>query len=128
VIYNNKSKRACTYIFTSTGTNYSAEDEPVGGLPAELLLVDVAAEQLDVATAAVEVLLVLHGELQHQGLVLIAELRVLRRDGVEPVVLRRLDACARSQKQRNVLISNSAYGEQNKTKPNPATLKTKILL
>jgi hypothetical protein len=76
-----------------TRTRNCDKDEPVGGLATELLLVDVTAEQLDVAAAAVELLLVLDGELQHQGLVLVAELRVLRRDGVEPVVLRGLDAC-----------------------------------
>jgi hypothetical protein len=82
-----------------TRTRNCDKDEPVGGLATELLLVDVAAEQLDVAATAVELLLVLDGELQHQGLVLVAELRVLRRDGVEPVVLRGLDACAGLQKQ-----------------------------
>jgi hypothetical protein len=82
-----------------TRTRNCDKDEPVGRLATELLLVDIAAEQLDVAAAAVELLLVLDGELQHQGLVLVAELRVLRRDGVEPVVLRGLDACARLQKQ-----------------------------
>ena len=49
---------------------------PVRCVPTEFLLVYITTQQLDVTATAVKLLLVLHRELQHQGLILTAELRV----------------------------------------------------
>ena len=46
-----------------------AEHDVVGALTVHVRLVELAVEKLDVATAAVDVLLVLHSELDHQRLV-----------------------------------------------------------
>ena len=53
----------------------------------EFLLVNITSKQLDVTTTTDKLLLMIHRELQHECLLLVAELRVLRRDGIEPVVL-----------------------------------------
>ena len=50
---------------------------PVRCVPTEFFLVYITTQQLDITTTAVQLLLVLHRELQHQGLILAAELRVL---------------------------------------------------
>jgi hypothetical protein len=49
--------------------------------------------QLDVATAAVQGLLVLHGVLKHKGLSLVVEVRGLGRDVVPAVVCGCLNTC-----------------------------------
>ncbi len=53
--------------------------------------IEGAVKELGVATAAVDVLLVLDGELQHQGLVLVGEGLELGGGGVELGVLAGLD-------------------------------------
>lgn len=58
-----------------------------------VLLAQASWEELDVAPAAVDVLLVLHRELHHQRLVAVAEGLEARREGVETGVLARLDPC-----------------------------------
>lgn len=60
-----------------------------------VLLVDVGGEELDVAAAAVDALLVLHGELDDKRLVLVVEVIEAGRHGVEAGVLARLQTCAR---------------------------------
>lgn len=63
-----------------------------------VLLVEAGGEQLDVASATVDALLVLHGELDDQRLALVAEVIETGRQGVETGVLARLKTCG--QKQR----------------------------
>ena len=53
------------------------QSSPVWRVPTKFLLIDIATKQFHIATTAVELLLVLHRELQHQCLVLVAELGVL---------------------------------------------------
>ena len=59
-----------------------------------VLGVQAAVEDLGVAAAAVDVLLVLDGELEDQRLVAVGEGLELGREGVELGVLARLDALA----------------------------------
>jgi hypothetical protein len=57
--------------------NNIVQSLPVRCVSTKFLLVYITTtQQLDVATTAVKLLLVLHRELQHQGLILVAELRV----------------------------------------------------
>lgn len=46
---------------------------PVGGVAPEVLLVDGALQELDVAATTVQILLVLHLELEHQILPLVVK-------------------------------------------------------
>lgn len=55
-----------------------------------VLLVDVGGEQFNVATAAVDALLVLHGKLDDERLVLVVEVIEAGRQGVEAGILARL--------------------------------------
>lgn len=68
-----------------------AEHDVVLGVAVHVLLAQASWEELDVAPAAVDVLLVLHRELHHQRLVAVAEGLEARREGVETGVLARLD-------------------------------------
>lgn len=52
-----------------------------------VLLVQGAVEHLEVATTTVDVLFVLHGELHHQGLALVAEGIKLGRQAIEACIL-----------------------------------------
>merc|ERR1719167_879677 len=69
-----------------------AEHDIVGALAVHVSLVELAVEELDVATAAVDVLLVLDGELDHQGLVHVRHWREGGAHAVEPCVLACLSA------------------------------------
>lgn len=64
-----------------------------------VLLVDVGGEQLNVAAAAVDALLVLHGELDDEGLVLVVEVTEAGRHGVEAGVLACLQTCKKNQEE-----------------------------
>lgn len=66
--------------------------EQVRGFAVHVLLVEGAVEHLEVAAATVNVLLVLHCELHHQGLVLVAEWLKLGRQAVEACVLEKSDS------------------------------------
>ena len=59
-----------------------------------VLGVQAAVEQLGIATAAVDVLLVLDGELEDQGLVAVREGLELSGEGIELGILAGLDALA----------------------------------
>lgn len=63
------------------------------------LLVDVGGEQLDVAAAAVDALLVLHGELDDEGLVLVVEVTEAGRQGIEAGILACLQTCKKIKKR-----------------------------
>lgn len=67
------------------------------------LLVDVGGEQLDVAAAAVDALLVLHGELDDEGLVLVVEVTEAGRQGVEAGILACLQTCKKSRRDYQVI-------------------------
>ena len=60
-------------------------------------LVEVGGEDLDVASPAVYLLLVLHRELDHQGLALVAKGLEAGGHGVETSVLARLDPLTQKQ-------------------------------
>ena len=53
----------------------------------ESLLVNASGEKLKVSTSAVKFLLVLQAVLKDEGLILIAELFVVSRDGIETIIL-----------------------------------------
>ena len=74
-----------------------AEHDVVRALPVHVLGVQTGRDQLDVASAAVDVLFVLHLELNHQILPLVAERVELGGDRVEPGILGRLDSCKGKQ-------------------------------
>lgn len=78
------------------------EHEVVDRVSVHLLLVEAGGEQLDVAPPTVDALLVLHAELDHQGLVFIAEVIKTGRGGVEASVLTRLQTCG--ENTRVILI------------------------
>ena len=59
----------------------------VWGLAMHVLLVQCGGEDLGIATSAVNVLLMLHCELDNKGLVLVTELVKLGRDTVETGIL-----------------------------------------
>lgn len=59
----------------------------VNRVSVHVLLVDVGGEQLNVAATAVDALLVLHGKLDDEGLVLIIEVIEAGRQGVEAGIL-----------------------------------------
>lgn len=71
--------------------NVRSEHDVVGRVSVQVLLVEVGRVELDVATAAVDLLLVLHCELNDQRLALVRERLEFGRDAVEARVLRRLD-------------------------------------
>jgi len=71
-----------------------AEHDVVLRVTMHVLLVEVTGEHFDVATAAVDLLFMLHAELNHEILALIAERLVeLCRDCVEPRILCCLQTC-----------------------------------
>lgn len=57
-----------------------------------VLLAQARGEELDITTTTVNILLVFHRELHHQGLVLVAEGVKAGRQGVETGILARLEA------------------------------------
>lgn len=65
----------------------------VDRISVHVLLVEVGGEQLNVAAATVDALLVLHGELDDERLVLVVEVIEAGRQGVEAGVLARLQSC-----------------------------------
>lgn len=67
------------------------EHDVVFGVSMHVCLVEVSGEQLDVASPAVDVLLVLHSELDHQGLSLVAEGLKASRRRVEVGILAGLE-------------------------------------
>lgn len=56
--------------------NNIVQSLPVRCVSTKFLLVYITTHQLDVITTMVKLLLMLHRELQHQGIILVAELRV----------------------------------------------------
>jgi len=69
-----------------------AEHDLVRRLAVHVGLVQGAVEQLHIAAAAVDVLLVLHGELHHEGLALVGEAIEFAAGRVESGILRGLNA------------------------------------
>jgi len=72
--------------------NVRPEHDQVVRVAAQLLLLQAGRVQLDVAAAAVDLLLVLHRELHDERLARVREGRELGADAVEARVLARLDA------------------------------------
>lgn len=69
----------------------ATEHDVVVRVSMHVCLVEVRGEQLDVASPAVDVLLVLHSELDHQGLSLVAEGLKASRRRVEVGILAGLE-------------------------------------
>lgn len=67
-----------------------AEHDLIGGLAVHVLLLQLAVKHLHVSATAVNVLLVLHGELHHQGLAGIGESIELSGESVETRIFRSL--------------------------------------
>lgn len=67
------------------------EHNLVRALAMHVLLFERAIEYLDVSTTAVNVLLMLDGELNNEGIILIAKWSELFTESIKPRVLRRLD-------------------------------------
>lgn len=80
-----------------------------------LLLVEARGEQLDVASPAVDALLVLDGELDDERLTLVAEVVEAVRGSVEAGVLARLQTCGEreeSQRHASALTKTSFTAER----------------
>ena len=78
-------------LLSSRSTDIRPKHNIVGRLSMHVLLVHTTIEELDISTSAVDVLLVLHRELDDQRLVLVGDRGVLGRDGIELGVLRGLE-------------------------------------
>lgn len=78
-------------LLGSRTANVGAEHNFVGGVAVHLCWLEFAVKDLNVATTAVDVLLMLDGELDDQGLSLIAEGLELARESVEASVFRGLE-------------------------------------
>jgi len=79
---------------TGTGKQFSSihtEHDFIRGFTVHFRWLQIAVEQLDVSTAAVDVLFVFDGVLYDQVFAVVAERRELLGQRVEPGVLRRLD-------------------------------------
>lgn len=81
-----------TYLLGTRSANIWSKHNLVGTLAMHVLLFELAVEDLNVTPAAINVLLVLHRELHHEVLALVAEGLELARNRVEPRVLTSLDA------------------------------------
>lgn len=87
------ARRQTPLLAPTRTTHIGSEHDRVLRIASELGLVQTRRKQLDVRTTAVNVLLVLGGELQNQVLVLIVEHIVhLRRVAIETSILRSLDS------------------------------------
>ncbi len=82
-------------FFGSRSTDVWAEHDQVGSLSVHVLRVKGTVKQLDVSTPTVNILLMLHRELENERLLLIRELWELGGNGVEVGILRSLDSCGR---------------------------------
>lgn len=78
-------------LLGSGTANVGAEHDFVGGVAVHLRWHEIAVKHLHVSTAAVNVLLVLDGELDDQGLTLIAEGLEFARESVEASIFRGLE-------------------------------------
>ena len=74
-------------LLSSRSTDIRTKHNIIRRLSVHILLVHTTVKHLDVSTSTVNVLLVLHRELNNQRLVLVADGGVLGRDGVELGVL-----------------------------------------
>ena len=74
-------------LLSSRSTDIRTKHNIIRRLSMHILLVHPTVKHLDVSTSTVNVLLVLHRELNNQRLVLVADGGVLGRDGVELCVL-----------------------------------------
>lgn len=63
-----------------------------------VLLVEARGEQLNVASATVNALLMFHGELDDERLALVADVIKTGRQGVEAGILARLKTCGKMQR------------------------------
>lgn len=79
--------KTCSYLLGARTADVRAEHDLIRALSVHVLLVELAIKDLHISTSAVNVLLMLHRELYHQGLSLIAEGLELAREGVEPGIL-----------------------------------------
>ena len=87
---------------------------PVRSVSTKFHLVNIITEKLHVTTTTVKLLLVLDRELEHKGLVLVAELGELSWNGVESVVLASLNTCERERERER----ESDHCNMNKTRTN----------
>jgi hypothetical protein len=78
-------------LLGSRTANVGAKHDFIGGVAVHLSWHKITVENLHVATAAVNVLLVLDGELDDQGLSLIAEGLEFARESVEASIFRGLE-------------------------------------
>ncbi len=78
-------------LLSSRSTDIRTKHNIVRRLSMHVLLVHTTIKELDISTSAVNVLLVLHRELDDQRLVLVGDRGVLGRDGVELGILRGLE-------------------------------------
>lgn len=79
-------------LLGSRAADVGSKHNQVWSLTMHFLGVEVAVKQLDVTTAAVNVLFVLHGELEDQGLLLVREFWELGGQSVKVSVLAGLDS------------------------------------
>lgn len=95
-----------------TASPVLTKHDVVDRVSVHVLLVDVGGEQLNVAAAAVDALLVLHGELDDKRLVLVVEVIEAGRHGVEAGVLARLQTCARGGEREGIKIKKGTSSHQ----------------
>ena len=78
-------------LLGTRSTDIGTKHNIVRRISMHVLLVHATIKQLDISTSAVDVLLVLHRELDDQRLVLVGDRGVLGRNGVELSILRGLE-------------------------------------
>ena len=81
--------------------NTITEHDEVGRVAMHVCLGKTAVKQFDIATATVNVLLVLDSKLQDERLVFIAEFSELGGEAIEPGIFRSLNTCSKQHKMSN---------------------------